>query len=405
MSIEITNFKQIFSEKHNTSILSGDITINTPRDEGICIPPIEESKNINIILGKGDDIHLIDEIIKSPITDSNVTIYDFENNIIRKYVSSRKTNNIGNTYVTTDRKSMLSNIIIPYTPDTKNYLLVTSYPGVESCKTEEIISKFLSLDRLENFNSKDLTVFTTNELKDYFIDKFLCEVPKGDFEVEYYDKKNIYTAVAETIFGKSINDVVTTLNGFLTFDPMCDTLICKSSSLCVTMNCRTSNRIQIHSSKNGEVTNFTIVLRTTKPVTKVTFGSNSSVNVYNFNPDIEVFESDKMVKIEDKIIPYINLYHLYNEAKISKTLDTFFEVHKDSIYNFLFKNPMLEGIELLHDYENYHEFFTHIKESLHSKFYEYISFKHFPEKSKTRYGDFLPPYQPSYAPRMFSGPM
>jgi hypothetical protein len=385
MSIEITNFKQIFSEKNSTSILSGDITINTPHNEGMCIPPIEESKNINIILGKGDDIHLIDEIIKSPITDSNITIYDFENNIIRKYMSSRKTNNIGNTFVTPERKSMLSNIIIPYTPETKNYLLITSYTGVENCKTGEIRSKFLSLDKLDNFNSKNLTVVTTKELIGYFRDIIrspeITEVPIGDFEVKSYDKKDIYTAVAETIFGKSINDSATTLNGFLTFDPICEAMMCKSSSHYVSMTCRTSNRAQINSSKNGEVTNFVVLLQTSKPIDTVIFGSNSSPDIYTFAPSIEVLESDKMTKIEDMIMPYINLYYLHSEAQTSKTLDTFFDTQKDNVYNFMFKNPMKEGIESLGDYKNYADFFISIKDSLQSKFYEYINSKHFRELS------------------------
>jgi hypothetical protein len=385
MSIEITNFKQIFSEKNSTSILSGDITINTPHNEGICIPPIEESKNINIILGKSDDIYLIDEIIKSPVTNSNVTIYDFENNIIRKYVSSRKTNTVGNTFVTTDRKSMLSNIIIPHTPETKNYLLITSYPGIESCKTEAIRSKFLSLDKLENFNSKNLTVVTTNELSGYFQGVIrspeITVVPKGDYEVQCYEKKNIYTAVAETIFGKSINDSATTLNGFLSFSPSCEAMMCKSSSHYVSMTCRTANRVQINSSKHGEVTNFVVLLQTSKPIDTVIFGSNSSPDIYTFSPSNEVLGSDKMSKIEDMIMPYINLYYLHSEAQTSKTLDVFFDAQKHNVYNFMFKNPMKEGIESLGDYENYTEFFTSIKDSLHTKFYEYINSKHFPELS------------------------
>jgi hypothetical protein len=404
MSIEITNFKQIFSK--NTSILSGDITVNIPRNEGIVIPPIEESKNINIILGKGDDIELIDEIIKSPITDSNITIYDFENNIIRKYVSSRKTNTIGNTYVSTERKSMLSNIIIPHTPGTKNYLLITSYPGVESCKTEAIRSKFLSLDNFENFNSKNLTVITTRELSGYFRDIIrspgITEVPKGDFEVQIYDKKDIYTSVAELIFGKCINDSTTTLNGFLSFSPVCEAMMCKSSSHYVTMNCRTSNRVQINSSKNGETTKFILVLQTSKPIDTVIFGSNSSPDICTFAPSIEVLGSDKMSKIEDTIIPYLNLYHYYNEAQVTKTLDSFFDIHKDNVYNFLFKNPMKEGIESLSDYENYTEFFTSIKDSLHTKIYNYMSSKYFPEPSpfpRYRAGMVQPP---DHAARMFS---
>ena len=393
MSIDISNFKQIFSEKNNTSILSGDITTNIPRNEGIYIPPIEESKNINIILGKGDDIELIEEIIKSPITNSNITLYDFENNIIRKYLPSRKTNAIGNTFITTERKSMLSNIIIPYTPETKNYLLITSYPGVESFKTE-LGSKFLSLDKLENFNSKNLTVITTPELKGYFTGK--------RFDVRWFDKKDIYIAVAELIFGKCINDSTTTLNGFLTFDPICEAMLCKSSSHHISMTCRTSNRVQINSSKNGEVTKFILVLQTSKPIDTAIFGSNSNSDIYTFVPNIEVLGSDKMSKIEDTIIPYLNLYHYYNEAQISKTLDVFFDVQKNNVYNFLFKNPMKEGIESLSDYENYIEFFTSIKDSLYTKIYQYMSSKHFPEPQK------IPFYragmiQPNdHAARMFS---
>jgi hypothetical protein len=359
MSIEFKDLKKF--TKDGNILLSGEVVINnTNKSDKISIPPVEDG-DCNLIISKEASFYILDLIKKSPVTHTNITLYDQDENIFNKYVSDRKNNNSGNLSYKTDTKMMLKNIKVPTIG--KNYLVLDSYLGADACHLEKIRERFIINDYPTQLKGKNLTVFTTKRISDMMV-----SFPT-DVEVITVNTKNpsdLINCVVEYVFGKVFGDT-SPFNKFIDFGKNCSTLCCRVDNPEISMICRSGGRVEFSTKKEEVSSNFVIFLK-------------------NFSEDFHILMDDELISYsiescDEKFLalPYVSLYTDFNDVKNKEKANDIMSGNQELIISFMINNPFKS-------FQNGKTFVDHFMEDIHDNLYNFIYSNFAFNHSKTSFG-------------------
>jgi len=357
MSIEFKDLKKF--EKDGNILLSGEVTINnTNKSDKISIPPVE-NEDCNIIVSKETSYYFLDLIKKSPLTSTNITLYDQDGNIFNKYVSGRKNNNSGNLSYKTDTKMMLKNIEIPSFG--KNYLLLDSYLGADDCHLKEIRDRFINADFPDNFQDKNLTIFTSEKIMDMglrFPENVKVVLVKSK---NYMELANCFV---EYIFGKVFGDV-SQFNKFL-YIGKGKALSSRVDNQDISVICRSEGRIEFSTKKEEVIANFVIFLKNTSDEFNITM-DDERVNYINSTCN------EKFLAL-----PYVSFYYDFNKENVNDIISS----NQEIVISFMVNNPFKsfeDDKTIIDSFLNniHHELYAIIQNNFvsnHSKVPKYLKF-------------------------------
>jgi len=321
--MEFKNLKKFSSENSEVILLSGNVTINNSKKSGVVIPPLV-NEDCNIIIPQSMS-HMLHLITSSPVTKTNINIYDQEGNIFNKYSSSRETNKPGNLFYKTSTKMTLNSIVIP--PTGNNYLLLPEYLGAESCKLEEIRNKFIEWDYPSNFESKNLTILTTKKVMDFGV-KF-----PSDVKILILDSDSFIVSVIEYFFGKHFGD---TSNFVKTLIPKnyCEGIVSLTKDSSILVSCRKEGKIEFFTKEQEASSEFLILMS----------NLNESESKFTYEDDETkelIFENINDETIS-KVLPISKIFYNYKTNEKKTSFNEFFKKNSMSLLKFISVNDFSE---------------------------------------------------------------
>lgn len=364
--MEFKNLKAFKSEDSKIVLLSGNVSINNSKKNGVLIPPLI-TEDCNIIIPQSMS-YILHSISSAPVTNTNINIYDQEGNIFNKYSSNRESNKPGNLFYKTSSKMTLNSIVIP--PGQNNYLLLPEYLGAEACKLDSTRSKFIEWDYPKNFESKNLTVFTTKKVMDFGV-KFPYDV-----EVVILDSLYFTEAIIEHFFGKNFGDPTVFVK---TLVPKidCNGIVSVTKNPSITISCRKDGNLEFFTSEEEANSDFVILM--TKP--------DEMDYLMDFTYDIEdtfqfVMFNDSIDEKISKVLPLSKLYYDYKKNENEITFNDFFKEHSSMMLEFMITNNFSDFVNINNIVDI---FFNKIHDNLFSLINQNFSMNHSKHKFHPKY--------------------
>ena len=202
-----------------TTLIVGDLTVNTSMCNDIDIPQSAPFETSHIILQKGDD-EIFKSCIKSaPVRPFEFTILDQCGHLINNYPKTRTTNCSGTLPITTEPKTLINNITIPLFEESQGYLILSTYDGLESCILPSSKALLVKKD-LEDLQSKT----DTTKVVLFITDKLFTNISnlginlQCSFKDVFYSPDNhIIPYFVEYLLGKTVQSSKPSFQGLLKF--------------------------------------------------------------------------------------------------------------------------------------------------------------------------------------------
>ena len=267
MSNSKVNFNNITYRSDKSSIIVGEIIINTPAPDSIEIPPICEDCTCHIVLQKGDDAKFRSSFLIAPVRANDICLYDQCGHMFSSYTKTRVNNAHGTIKISADNKVLLSNIQLPAVSDGQIYLVINVYSGLTQA-TIDSSKKYLVEKDLEAFSKKyDLStiiVFMSSEIVNE-LDKLGVEYRKYFKAVLSSSGNRMSEYICEYIAGRTVTGSRPTFQGMLTFGPETEVVLvrfCPTKEFGnITAQLRRNGRIQINSEDSQASAYFFIMVK------------------------------------------------------------------------------------------------------------------------------------------------
>jgi hypothetical protein len=331
----------------DNSIIVGELSILTEAPVCINVPPAAAQVHSHVILQKNDDVLFKNLMMTSPVNPFSVSVYDQRGFLCNTWDSNRDNNTCGNVRITTDNMSLFSNIVFPSVPEgEKIYLVISSYPCVDSCTLYEtkqyIIKKDIEL-LIQKVNVSNIILFITRKIyHETFVDNniFLQDI----FNKVYFYDDNVIQSFCEYIAGKNVCGSKPSFQGMLNFGANTDVSVGIFSHVdgehLIDCQVRRNGRIQINTSSLTSSVRFFVLLNHTSDynnfcITEETTGLSFPIVKYT---------TDKLVGLtESHLQTIISSFKYYNFLNNENNFDVIFQTitnNPDSTMQYIFKNPL-----------------------------------------------------------------
>lgn len=266
-------FNNITVTGDNNTLIVGELRITTPAPGAIDIPQQAELVNSNVIFQKGDDIAFKNHIQFSPVRAFGIKLYDQCGYLCNTWEAERPDNTSGNVRISSETKSLFSNIEFPKELTGQTYLVISSYAGFESCIMDGT-KKFLVEKDFQALKQKhdvsNVILFISQHIYKE-LNELRIDLTKIFKEVHSSPSSNLITHFTEFIAGKSVAGSRPSFQGMLKFGPGVEVSVARFRPVknCRNIECqiRRGGRIQINSENENCVVKFFIILKHLNPNT------------------------------------------------------------------------------------------------------------------------------------------
>ena len=377
-SISMTNLKYLKSSGLN--LIYGQVDISTTPRDGIHIKSKVTNKS-NVIVNASQCRSLKEKLVKSPVTDQQIYMYDQLGNMVSRLESGRKNNQCGNLGVNTDTQTLLSHMIIPNEPTSTNYIIIDNYSVLNEVSSEENKIQLLKEDinkLKEKSELSNVVVIIANSIHNVFI-KLYPEYDSFFMDVINILDENVISYVAEHICGKIISGSKPSFQGFLNFGKDVDILRCIGDKSSITYTIRSGGKIQINSNKESVSGKILIFIKSESMSYSVKMTEELTNTAFEITPDMTI-KPDTFPEIKfDTIITTMENINFGNNLNPSYDVINFIRspTNYQKVMYYLFSNQpkinkeyekLTDDSKLIVDI--YNESFTDIKKIIVSHIYD-----------------------------------
>lgn len=371
-----------YCKSSGLTLLTGDVDVNTSPRDGIHLPSRITNKS-NVIINSTQFTLLNKALLKVPVTEYPIHLYDQLGNMVSRMEVKRKSNIGGSLRVHSEPQTLFSHMVIPTLTDgSTTYLVLQEYPHLNFVSSEENQSQLLMQD-IKNLNDKtpglkDVVLVIAKTLHDQFLKLYPSYT--DFFQVQSVNDDKVFDYVAEHLCGQVISGSKPTFQGFLEFESSMSILQCMSDNLSLVYTIRSNGRVQINTDQERTSGKFLILLENSL-VFPYTFKEETTSTYFTVTEDMSIkpgtFPGLKFSYIlatmeHSKFVT--NFTFPFNQEKLSKLLEV--PENHSKILNYLFVKPLYVDEDIkLSDYEKlivktYNSAFDKIKSSLSGKIYE-----------------------------------
>ena len=371
-----------YCKSSGLTLLMGDVDVNTSPRDGIHLPSTVTNKS-NVIVNASQFVSLNKALLKVPVTEYPIHLYDQLGNIVSRMEVKRKSNVGGSLRVHSEPQTLFSHMVIPTLTDgSTTYLILQEYPHLNSVSSEKNQSQLLMQD-IKNLNDKtpslkDVVLVIAKTLHDQFLK--LYPTYTDFFQVHPVKDDKVFDYVAEHLCGRVISGSKPTFQGFLEFGTYANILQCTSDNSSLVYTIRSNGRVQINTDQERTSGKFLILLESL-PIFPYTFKEETTNTSFTVTKDMtikpETFSSLNFCYIlammeHSKFGTNFNAQ--FNQEKLSKLLEV--PENHSKMLNYLFVKPLSVSEDVkLSEYEKlivktYDSTFDKIKSSLSTKIYD-----------------------------------
>jgi hypothetical protein len=348
MSIVNLTINKVKSTDSHT-LLCGELNLKVPSPNSILCQPLYNFPKNSIILDRNSWSSFKTYFSDAPVYPNTFSVYDQNGLLLSTYTDTRTNNYSGTIDITSEPKTLLSDIVIqPLSDDEQTFIILTSYEGLTSCLIDEHKKHIITSD-MDMFKAK----YDLSKVILFVVDTIYNEMSC------YYDLSKIFKQVHVTIVpkvlpllfieyvvGKFVSGSKPDFQGFLNFGPNVEVVSSHFNHVENRLFATNRRRGRVHISSNttSSTSHFLILLSHSSPSDIMISESTTSTH-YDL-----VVSPNEMVKLSDSQMETMMNGLLFMEDLIKFTgdyalLQYLLQADSVKVVSYLYDSPIMKSFK------------------------------------------------------------